>query len=191
MKPENLEILLEQICQGIDDLKATPKQSASSGLTEKDLDRIDGVEQSQALIIHNLINLTDGHKVLTETVGNWAPVNKTEHHHEHVFFPGIIAWLDAVKRWKVVVAMALLLIISAVLNTIWYQQMEIYKVGFFKYYAVKEIGEKMEVIEDFYKRSPEKFISITDSVYRARLEKERVKKQIEELKKREAEMEGK
>jgi hypothetical protein len=188
MKPENIEILLEQICQGIDDLKATPKHSASSGLTEKDLDRIDGVEQSQALINHNVIKLTDFVGGLIEMVGKWKPVNTTQHHHEHVFFPGIIAWVDAVKRWKVMLVLAFLLVVSMVLNTMWYQQMAIYKVGFLKYFAANDLGKELKVVEALYEQDPQGFMHIVDSIYNTQIQREKIQHDINTLQQREKEL---
>ncbi|WP_422358587.1 hypothetical protein [Reichenbachiella sp.] len=191
MNNDKILIILEQLVKGIDELKVkldSDKPEPQTNDISNELKRFDGLEEYQTLINQNLIKLGQRFRGLEEEVNMWEPINNTLHHHEHVFFPGILAWLDGFKRWVINLILIGLLLISLALNVEWHDKMTQYKIGHLKYYLVNELGMKVEKLEDYYTKDPETLLYFSDSVMQRNEEKARIHQQIESLKKKEREL---
>ncbi len=190
MKEEQSQILLEEIIKGIEDLKKNFKRPEGKSDPGSDASRllgiIENIEDSIITNNYNLNNMGNRFSTLTETINGFAPVNKTLHHHNHVILPGLLKWLELIKKGVMIYTLTILLSISIAMSFYWYNLQEKYELGYYKFNSALLLSVDILQVDTVYKDN-EKYIKTTiDSIIANQEKQKEIRSQLENINKKES-----
>jgi hypothetical protein len=182
---KHVKVLLEQIAENLEQIKIDqeaarkPKEDPILKVIEQ---RLQAVESYNPIVNSNLAKIGSALKELSETIKSFEPVNKTKV--EHVFFPGLLAWFDNLKRWKFVFFFMLVSGILLSINIYLNNSINRYEDGYYKYKMGFYSNYDKAYIDSAYKNDEKRIIILIDSLDAKMEEQERKKQEMLESKRK-------
>ena len=87
---------------------------------------------------------------LDKRVSSFAPINETIHHHDHIVLPGLLQWLELIKKGKFIYGISILLAVSIFFNVLWFKQKEKFEPGYYKFNAALFYSLDLEQLDSMY-----------------------------------------
>jgi hypothetical protein len=188
---ENIKILLEQILENLENVNnelENNRKPTEDPILKVIEQRLQGVESIGPVVNHNLAKLGSAHLELAKTIQEFEPINQMKVEYNHVFFPGLIAWLNLIKKGSFVWGLGFLLIVSIYFNGNWYQKKEYYKPYYYKYNAALFYNLDLELLDTVYLSYKSRTEYLVDSIVAKRDKIQSMNAELNNLRERKKEL---
>ena len=191
MKNEQIEILLDQVLKGQEEIKshlAKDKTNTQSDSTDDLLTAVQNLEKSYYDLNHSLYKGLEKLKTLYDKILSFAPINKTRIEHEYIM-PDYTKYFRFIKRGVAIYILSGILLLMSILVYNKSERIVAIEDGYYMYHLLKMTEIEESSIDEYYESNRDFVQHKVDSVLNSRTELDRIRERLEELNEEKSELE--